>query len=100
MAPFLVVKQHGALLKMSDWRNKHWQLINNGGRVLGAGFILVGGIFAFWGISLVLDPNATIDVNGVPSNDPWTKAIVLIVGLVVCVFGVLLLVARRFRPKE
>ena len=83
---------------MSDWRKTYWQLFNFGGRVVGVGFILVGGIFTLWGVSLVLDPKATIDVNGVPSNDPWIKAIVLIVGVVICVLGVLSLIARRFRP--
>jgi hypothetical protein len=83
---------------MSDWRKTYWQLFNFGGRVVGVGFILVGGIFALWGTSLILDPKATIDMNGVPSSDPWLKAIVLVVGLVGCVLGILLLIARRFRP--
>jgi hypothetical protein len=85
---------------MSDWRKTYWQLFNAGGRIVGVGFILVGGIFALWGVSLVIDPSATIAVNGVPSSDPWAKGMVLIVGLVVCLLGVLLLVARRFQPKE
>jgi hypothetical protein len=83
---------------MSDWRKIHWQLFNTFGRIVGVGFSLVGGIFALWGLSLVLDSKATIDVDGVPSTDPWIKAVVLIVGLVVCVLGVLMLVARRYRP--
>ena len=85
---------------MSDWRKTYWQLFNTTGRIVGVGFFLVGGIFSLWGLSLVLNPKATIDVNGVPSSDPWTKAIVLIAGLVVCVLGVLLIVARRFTPKK
>ncbi len=85
---------------MSDWRKTYWQLFNTGGRIVGVGFVLLGGIFTLWGLSLVSDPKATIDVNGVPSSDPWTKAIVLILGLVICVLGALMLIARRFRPKE
>jgi len=55
---------------------------------------------AFGGLLLVLNPKATVDVNGVPSSDPWTKAILLIAGLVVCVLGVLLVVARRYQPDS
>jgi hypothetical protein len=61
--------------------------------------VYFGGIvFIIWGVSLVLNSNATLDVNGVPSKDPWIKSIVLIVGLVVGVLGVLLLIARPYRP--
>jgi uncharacterized membrane protein YhaH (DUF805 family) len=83
---------------MSDWRKIYWQLFNTVGRIVGVCFALVGGIFALWGLSLILDSKTTMDVNGVPSSDPWIKAIVLIVGLVVCVLGVLTLVAKRYRP--
>lgn len=83
---------------MSDWRKTYWQLFNTAGRIVGVGFTVVGGIFSIWGLLLVLDPKATISVNGVPSNDPWDKAIVLIIGLVVCVLGILLVFARPFRP--
>jgi hypothetical protein len=83
---------------MSDWRKIHRQLFNTFGRFVGVCFTLVGGIFVLWGLSLVLDSKATIDVNGVPSSDPWVKASVLILGLVVCVLGVLMLVAKRYRP--
>ena len=76
----------------------HWQIVNIGARVVGCGFIFGGIIFSVWGVSLLLDGKATIGIDGVPSNDPWTKAIVLIVGLVFFVLGILLVSARRFRP--
>jgi len=62
--------------------------------------IIVGAVFTIWGLSLVLDAKATIDVNGVPSSDPWIKASVLIIGLVAVVIGVLMLMARSYQPKE
>lgn len=62
--------------------------------------IICGVAFTIWGLSLVLDPNATIDVDRVPTNDPWMKAIVLIVGLVVFVFGILVFKARPYQPKD
>jgi hypothetical protein len=73
-------------------------LFNIAVRLVGAGFVFVGAVFAIWGLFLVLDPKATIGVNGVPSNDPWIKAMVLVVGLVVGVLGVLLVFARPPQP--
>jgi hypothetical protein len=58
-------------------------LINFLARVVGVCFIIGGVVFIIWGLSLVSNPKATIDVNGVPSSDQWIKASVLIVGLVV-----------------
>jgi hypothetical protein len=56
--------------------------------------------FSIWGLSLVLDDKATIDVDGVPSSDPWEKAIVLVVGLMAVVTGILVFRARPYHPKE
>jgi hypothetical protein len=83
---------------MSDFQKTYWRSFNVAARIVGTGFLLVGGIFVLWGLSLVLDPKATIGVDGVPSTDPWIKASVLVVGLVVCGLGVLLLISRRYRP--
>ncbi len=69
-------------------------------RVVGAAFVFGGAIFSFWGLSLVLNSHATINVNGVSTNDPWEKGIVLVAGLVVCVLGVLLLIARPLQPDK
>jgi hypothetical protein len=75
-----------------------WLLFNFLVRVVGVCFAIVGVIFAIWGLSLVLDPKATIGVNGVPSSDPWLKGMILVVGLVVAMLGVLLVFARLYRP--
>jgi uncharacterized YccA/Bax inhibitor family protein len=69
-------------------------------RIFGVGAVVVGGVFAIWGLTLVLDHNTTIDVNGVPSSDPWIKASVLVVGLVFLVIGILTLKAKPYQPKE
>jgi len=73
------------------------QLFNVLRRITGIGFFFVGGCFAIWGLSLVLDPRATINVNGIPTSDPWMKATVLVVGLMVCSLGVLLFFSRPLR---
>jgi hypothetical protein len=85
---------------MSQLRKIHAVALNFLARVFGVMAIIAGVVFTIWGLSLVLDHNATIDVNGVPSNDPWEKAIVLIVGLVAVVLGILMLMARPYRPRQ
>ena len=83
----------------SKLRILHAAAFNLLGRAFGVMATIVGTVFTFWGLSLVLDPKATIDVNGVPSSDPWTKASVLIIGLVAVTMGILFLKARPYQPK-
>jgi uncharacterized membrane protein len=85
---------------MSQLRKIHAATFNTLARAFGVMAIIVGAVFSVWGLSLVLDHNATIDVNGVPSSDPWIKASVLIIGLVAVVIGILMLLARSYRPRE
>lgn len=85
---------------MSHLRKIHTTAVNTLARAFGVMAIIAGAVFTIWGLSLVLDHNATIDVNGVPISDPWIKAIVLVVGLVAVVIGVLMLMARSYQPKE
>jgi uncharacterized membrane protein YuzA (DUF378 family) len=85
---------------MSQLRNIHAAALNLLARVFGVMAIIVGVVFTIWGLSLLLDRKATIDVEGVPSGDPWEKAIVLVVGLVAGVIGILVFKARSYRPRE
>jgi uncharacterized membrane protein len=85
---------------MSQLRKIHAAAFNFLGRAFGVMAIINGLVFTIWGLSLVLDHRATIDVDGVPSSDPWTKASVLIIGLVAIVIGVLMLKARPYQPRE
>ena len=85
---------------MSKFRKIHAAFVNAVARVFGVMAIIVGVGFTIWGLSLVLDPKATFNVEGVPSSDPWIKAHVLVVGLVAVAMGVLTLLARPYRPKE
>jgi hypothetical protein len=79
-------------------QRRHWQMFNASARIVGCSFIFVGVIFSFSGILLLLDSKASIGVNGTPTTDPWTKAIELIAGLVFFALGLLLVLARRYRP--
>lgn len=90
----------GQLLKTPGWEKMYWQCWSIFCRSIGAMFVIGGLIFCFWGLSLLLTPQATVDVNGVPSSDPWVKANVLAAGLVVVVVGVCAYMARSYRPKE
>jgi uncharacterized membrane protein len=85
---------------MSQLRKIHAAAFNFLARAFGVMAIIVGVVFTFWGLSLVLDSKATIDVNGVPSSDPWIKASVLVIGVVGVVIGVLMLKARPYQPRE
>jgi uncharacterized membrane protein len=85
---------------MSELRKIHAAAFNFLARAFGVMAIIVGVVFTFWGLSLVLDSKATIDVNGVPSSDPWIKASVLVIGVVAVVIGVLMLKARSYQPRE
>jgi len=84
----------------SQLRILHAGAFNFLGRAFGVMATFVGVVFTFWGMSLVLDQKATIDVNGVPSSDPWTKASVLIIGLVAVIVGILFLKARPYQPRN
>jgi hypothetical protein len=66
---------------MSEWRKIYWRFLKIASLVTGVWSVFVGLIFVGWGLSLVLNPKATIDVNGVPTDSPWEKASVLVAGL-------------------
>jgi uncharacterized membrane protein len=66
----------------------------------GVSAIIIGSVFVVWGLSVLLDHNATITVNEVPSSDPWIKASVLVGGLIIVGTGVWKLLTRCHRPKE
>jgi nitrate reductase gamma subunit len=84
---------------MSDWQKNYWRFFNIVLRIIGAWFVFGGVVFFIWGISLILDPKATIEVNGVPTGSIWAKAMMLVVGIVAGVMGILLILARPFRGK-
>jgi hypothetical protein len=83
-----------------EFERLFWKIFNVLGRVIGVGFILVGIIISSWALGFVLDPKATIPVNGMPTNDGPTKALVFILPLIVSIVGVLLLFARPYRPDD
>jgi hypothetical protein len=69
--------------------------------IFGVCAVIVGAVFVIWGLSLVIDPNATITINfDAPSSDPWLKASVLIGGLVGVVIGVFMLVRVLIGKKS
>jgi len=93
-------KSSGDARPVSSLRKIHAAALNGLARVFGVMAIIVGVVFTFWGLSLVLDSKATIGVNGVPTSDPWIKASVLVVGVVVAALGVLMLMARPYEPRK
>lgn len=79
-------------------RNAYWFVFNALARLFGVVAILVGGIFIWWGLSLLLNRGATLDVDGIPSHDLWTKSLPLVAGAVAAMLGIMVLKAKRFRP--
>ena len=60
---------------------------------------MVDGLVLFvWGLSLVLNPDSPIDINGVPTTSLVVKSIVLAGGLIVAILGAVLLFARPTQP--
>ena len=85
---------------MSKLSKLHAAALNTLARIFGVGAIIAGGGCTIWGLVLVLDSNATIDVNGVPTRDPWEKVMTLVAGLVVAAMGILMLKAKPYQPEE
>jgi hypothetical protein len=76
----------------------HAAVFNFGARITGVALIVVGSVFSFWALRLVLDAESTMMVNGVPENDPVMKWVLLLLFLLLTVLGVFLLFARPYRP--
>jgi heme/copper-type cytochrome/quinol oxidase subunit 2 len=71
--------------------NGYWGFVNAVGKVIGCGFVLVGTILAMWGIKTII---------GTSRYDSTEITIVILSAIVVIVLGVLLLMARPYRPNE
>ena len=72
---------HKTLLNMSDWQKTYLKLFNLAGRFVGVCFFLGGVVFIIYGVA----------AGG---------ALFVIPGLVVAVLGVLLFIARPYRPQS
>ena len=55
----------------------YWKFITILARFIGTAFILGGAVFCFDGSRLRLDQNATIQIDGVATSDPYMKFIPL-----------------------
>ena len=66
---------------MSDWQKTYWKLFNFAGKFVGVCFFLWGVFFIFYGVA----------AGG---------ALYVIPGLIGAVLGVLLFIARPYRPKS
>ena len=55
----------------------YWKFITILARFIGTAFILGGAVFCFDGSRLLLDQNATIQIDSVATSDPYMKFIPL-----------------------
>ena len=83
-----------------EFEQRHAKTVNFFARVFGVLAIIAGVVFTVWGLSLVLNPKATIDLGGVPSSDPWIKTGILVVGLVIVTIGILMLKAKPYNSPK
>ena len=83
---------------LKSYESRHWRVFNVIRRLTGLLATFNGAVLAIWGASLLLRPERTIDVQGVPSAAIWPKLVTLVVGIVAGVLGVLLVRARTYRP--
>jgi hypothetical protein len=65
-------------------------------RVLAPGFIIVGTILTLYGVRYLM-PGATINVNGVPSDDLLMRIVGVAMPLSAVALGVLLFRAKPFK---
>lgn len=75
-----------------------WKIFNVCARVIGVMFVVIGGGVSVWGVSLLLQPNSTIALNGVSTNDFVLKIIVVVVPLLLVLLGTLLIRAPCYKP--
>jgi hypothetical protein len=66
---------------MAAWEAWHWRIV-----------------FTSWATTLLLRPEATIELEGVPSAAPGPKLLILLVGMVVLAIGLAILRAQPYRP--
>jgi hypothetical protein len=83
---------------LKSYESWHWRVFNVGRRLTGLMAILNGAIFAIWGGSLLLRPQSTMDVQGMPTAAIGPKLGMMVVGILAVVLGVLLVRVRTYRP--
>ena len=74
----------------------HWKMFNSVSRLVGWGFLSVGSIGAIFGFIVMINPNATMDVQGIPTTDVGLKSIGFLAPLVFAVLGFFLLKAKPY----
>jgi uncharacterized protein YjeT (DUF2065 family) len=67
-------------------------------RIFAVMAIINGAVFLIWGISLLANPDATINWDDMVTKNSWPKAQIAIIGFMAIAVGILLLLVRPFRP--
>ncbi|MHB8881655.1 MAG: hypothetical protein ACYC69_09150 [Thermodesulfovibrionales bacterium] len=69
-------------------------------RIMGVLWLIGGGYATFWSIRVLLTPEATINVQDMPSTDYGIKIIVFIMSLLIMIFGWLFIRLQKFFPQR
>jgi len=83
---------------MSSYERWHWRTVNVLRRMFGIAATINGTVFVLWAIALLLRSRSTLDIGGVPTSELGPKLAILGGGIVVLIFGVLMLRAVAYRP--
>ncbi len=69
-------------------------------RVLGVFWLLGGAFGSLWSLVTLFNPSATIDIDGVPSNEWGVKVLFVCVFLLIAVFGWFFTRASKYYPPK
>jgi hypothetical protein len=83
---------------MSSYERWHWRTVNVLRRVFGIAATVNGTVFVLWAMSLLVRSQSTLNIGGVATSDLGPKVVILGGGVVVLIFGGLMLRAPAYRP--
>jgi hypothetical protein len=75
-----------------------WKLFSFFGRIFGWGAMIIGGIVAITYIPRLVDPNGTINVNGIEETDLFYKVVAVLFPLLIAVAGGFMIRTKPYHP--
>lgn len=78
----------------------YWKIFNLCLRGVGIAFLVAGIIGAVYFFPILVDSRATIDVNGVPTNDPLYKLLAVALPVAFGALGFLIVRAKPYYPSH
>jgi hypothetical protein len=76
----------------------HWRIFNVLVRAFGLMAVLCGIVFTSWAARLLVNPKATVNLEGVATAAVEPKLLLMLAGFVALAIGVAIVRARPYRP--